>query len=162
MVPKAPEGKLNLQSHNQIENMVKEDKLMNGTEKVVKHLEMTQAVINRLGRNSFLLKSWSMTILVAAMVLIARENLQNQYFVLVLLLPVVGFWILDGYFLWQERLFRQVYEEVRQQSDTDFKMDLGKHRDKPKCSWISAIFSVTLIIFYFIEGLFVCAIAYIF
>ena len=135
---------------------------MNGTEKVVKHLEMTQDVINRLGRNSFLLKSWSMTILVAAMVLIARENLQNQYFVLVLLLPVVGFWILDGYFLWQERLFRQVYEEVRQQSDTDFKMDLGKHRDKPKCSWISAIFSVTLIIFYFIEGLFVCAIAYIF
>lgn len=135
---------------------------MNGTEKVVKHLEMTQAVINRLGRNSFLLKSWSMTILVAAMVLIARENLQNQYFVLVLLLPVVGFWILDGYFLWQERLFRQVYEEVRQQSDTDFKMDIGKHRDKPKCSWISAIFSVTLIIFYFIEGLFVCAIAYIF
>ena len=135
---------------------------MNGTEKVVKHLEMTQAVINRLGRNSFLLKSWSMTILVAAMVLITRENLQNQYFVLVLLFPVVGFWILDGYFLWQERLFRQVYEEVRQQSDTDFKMDLGKHRDKPKCSWISAIFSVTLIIFYFIEGLFVCAIAYIF
>ena len=135
---------------------------MNGTEKVVKHLEMTQAVINRLGRNSFLLKSWSMTILVAAMVLIARENLQNQYFVLVLLLPVVGFWILDGYFLWQEQLFRQVYEEVRQQSDTDFKMDIGKHRDKPKCSWISAIFSVTLIIFYFIEGLFVCAIAYIF
>ena len=27
---------------------------MNGTEKVVKHLEMTQAVINRLGSNSFL------------------------------------------------------------------------------------------------------------
>ena len=135
---------------------------MNGTEKVVKHLEMTQAVINRLGRNSFLLKSWSMTILVAAMVLIARENLQNQYFVLVLFLPVVGFWILDGYSLWQERLFRQVYEEVRQQSDTDFKMDLGKHRDKPKCSWIAAIFSITLIIFYLIEALFVGAIGYYF
>lgn len=135
---------------------------MNGTEKVVKHLEMTQAVINRLGRNSFLLKSWSMTILVAAMVLIARENLQNQYFVLVLLLPVAGFWILDGYFLWQERLFRQVYEEVRQQTDTDFKMDLGKHKGKPKCSWLSAIFSVTLIIFYLIEALFVGAIVYFF
>ena len=33
---------------------------MNGTEKVVKHLEMIQAVINRLGSNSFLVKSWSM------------------------------------------------------------------------------------------------------
>ena len=135
---------------------------MNGIEKVVKHLEMTQSVINRLGRNSFLLKSWSMTILVAAMVLIARENLQNQYFLLALFLPIVGFWILDGYFLWQELLFRQVYEDIRQQADTDFKMDLGKHRNKPKCSWISAIFSITLIIFYLIETLFVCTIAYFF
>ena len=133
---------------------------MSGPEKVVKHLEMTQAVINRLGRNSFLLKSWSMTILVAAMILIARENLQNQYFVLVLFLPIAGFWILDGYFLWQERLFRYVYDEIRQQTDTDFKMDLGKHKGESKCSWISAIFSVTLIIFYLIEVLFVGAIAH--
>ena len=29
---------------------------MNGTEKVIKHLEMTQAVINRLGQNQFLAK----------------------------------------------------------------------------------------------------------
>ena len=135
---------------------------MNGTEKVVKHLEMTQAVINRLGRNSFLLKSWSMTILVAAMVLIARENLQNQYFTLTLLLPIAGFWILDGYFLWQERLLRHVYDDIRKQTDTDFKMDLGKHKGKPKSSWISTIFSVTLIIFYSIEALFVGAIAYFF
>ena len=135
---------------------------MNGTEKVVKHLEMTQAVINRLGRNSFLLKSWSMTILVAAMVLIARENLQNQYFILALFLPIVGFWVLDGYFLWQERLFRQVYDEIREQTDTDFKMDLGKHKGKPKCSRWSATFSQTLVLFYLIEILFVLAIAYFF
>ena len=135
---------------------------MNGTEKVVNHLEMTQAVINRLGRNSFLLKSWSMTILIAAMVLIGKENLQNQYFALSLFLPIAGFWILDGYFLWQERLFRQVYEEIRQQSDTDFKMDLSTHKGKPKCSWISAIFSITLVIFYLIEVLFVGAISYFF
>ncbi len=121
---------------------------MNGTEKVVKHLEMTQVVINRLGRNSFLLKSWSMTILVAAMVLITRENPQNSFSVLVLFLPIVGFWILDGYFLWQKRLFRYVYDDIREQTDTNFEMDLGKHKDKPKSSWISAIFSVTLIIFY--------------
>ena len=133
---------------------------MNGTEKVVKHLEMTQAVIDRLGRNSFLLKSWSMTILVAAMVLIVRENLQNSNFVLVLFLPIIGFWILDGYFLWQERLFRYVYDDIREQTDTNFKMDLGKHKGKPKSSWISAIFSLTLIIFFLIEIIFVGVIAY--
>ena len=128
---------------------------MNGTEKVVKHLEMTQAVINRLGSNSFLVKSWSMTIIIAAMVLIARQDIQNPYFVLVLILPALGFWILDGYFLWQERLFRQVYGEIRVQPDTDFEMNPMKHRDKPKCSWLSAIFSLTLVIFYIVEIAFI-------
>ena len=47
---------------------------MNGTEKVVEHLKMTQAFTDRLGRNSFLVKSWSMTIIAAAMVLIARHE----------------------------------------------------------------------------------------
>ena len=128
---------------------------MNGTEKVVKHLEMTQTVINRLGSNSFLVKSWSMTIIIAAMVLITRQEIQNPYFVLVLILPAIGFWILDGYFLWQERLFRQIYDEIRVQSDTDFEMNPMKHRDKPKCSWFSAFFSITLIIFYIVEIAFI-------
>ena len=128
---------------------------MNGTEKVVEHLKMTQAVINRLGSNSFLVKSWSMTIIVAAMVLIVKPDMQNPYFVLVLIVPVFGFWILDGYFLWQERLFRQVYGEIRVQSDTDFEMNPMKHRNEPKCSWLSAIFSLTLVLFYLIEILFI-------
>ncbi|MCG9126024.1 hypothetical protein JT359_00345 [Candidatus Poribacteria bacterium] len=135
---------------------------MNGTEKVVKHLELVQGIINRLAWNSILLKFVSMTILVAGMVLVARENLQDGYFVLTLFLPIVGFWILDGYFLWQERLFRKVYDDIREQSDTNFKMDLGKHKGEPKCNWIASIFSITLLIFYFIEFLFVGAIAYLF
>ena len=131
---------------------------MNGTEKVVEHLKMTQAVINRLGSNSFWVKSWSMTIIVAAMVLIAKPDMQNSYFVLMLILPVLGFWILDGYFLWQERLFRQVYGEIRVQSDTDFAMNPIKHKDKPKCSWPSAVFSVTLVMFYIIEIAFIAGV----
>ncbi len=53
---------------------------MDGTEKVVRHLEMTQTVINRLGSNSFLLKGWSMTLIVTAMVLIARYERWLDYF----------------------------------------------------------------------------------
>ena len=130
---------------------------MENEEKVIKHLEMTQTVINRLGSNSFLLKGWSMTVIVATMVLIARYDMQNPCIVLAVTVPVLGFWILDGYFLWQERLFRQVYDEVRVQSDTDFKMDVMKHRNKPKCSWWSAVFSVTLIVFYAVEVMFILA-----
>ena len=92
---------------------------MNGTEKVIKHLEMIQAVINRLGRNGLWIKSWSIILIVTGLVLIATQDIQNSYFVLVLTLPALGFWILDGYFLRQERLFRQVYDEIRVQSDTE-------------------------------------------
>ena len=130
---------------------------MDNGEKVIKHLEMTQAIINRLGNNSFLLKGWSMTVIVATMVLIARYDMQNPGIVLAVLLPVLGFWMLDGYFLWQERLFRQVYNEVRVQSDTDFKMDVMKHVNKPPCSWRAAVFSVTLVIFYAVEFVFILA-----
>ena len=62
---------------------------------------------------------------------------------------------LDGYFLWQERLFRQVYDEVRTQETTDFGMNLMKYTDRPKCSWPAAVFSVTLNIFYGLEIVFV-------
>ena len=124
---------------------------MDGTEKVVKHLEMAQAVINRLGSNSFLLKGWSMTIIVTAMVLIARHDIQHPCLSLSLIIPILGFWTLDGYFLWQERLFRKIYDEIRRQSDTDFKMDVMKHKNKPKCSRASAMFSDTLVIFYLAE-----------
>ena len=133
---------------------------MNGTEKVVKHLEMIQAIINRLGKNSFWVKGASLAIIITAGVLMPRGlsvllDVLPDVLSLTVLIPIIlGFWTLDGYFLWQERLFRQIYEEVRQQTDTDFSMDVSKHKAKPECSWTSTVFSVTLIIFYTIEIVF--------
>ena len=107
---------------------------------------MTQTIINRLGSNNFWVKNWSIILIVAGLVLIAKLNMQNLDFVLVLILPALGFCILDGYFLWQERLFRQIYSEIRAQSDIDFEMNLIKHKNKPKCSWLSAIFFLSFVI----------------
>ena len=126
---------------------------MNNAERIVKHLEMTQSVIDRMGRNSFQLKGWSMTIIVAATVLIARTDLQSPFFVFVFLIPILGFWGLDGYFLQQERLFREVYNDVRTQTDTDFEMNLKKHKNKTDCKWRNALRSRALWPFYFLEGL---------
>ena len=125
---------------------------MDGKERVIRHLEMTQGAINPLGGNSFLLKSWSMTALIATMVLISRQDASDPYLALSLILPIAGFfWILDGYFLWRERLFCKVYDEVRQQDETNFKMDFVKYRHAPKCSWRESVFSVTPVFFYSIE-----------
>ena len=131
---------------------------MDGTEKVLEHLKMTQAIIDRLNRNSFWVKTLSVALIISAMVLVA---IQGEKYPIVFFMPitlVLGFWILDGYYLWQERLFREVYNDIRVQSDTDFEMNPMKHKNKPECSWLSAIFSPTLIIFYLME--IVCIIAY--
>ena len=126
---------------------------MNNAERIVKHLEMTQSVIDRMGRNSFQLKGWSMTIIVAATVLIARTDLPSPFFVFVFLIPILGFWGLDGYFLCQEKLFRGIYDDVRKQVDTNFEMNLKAQKNKPNCRWQDAFWSITLRSFYLMEVL---------
>lgn len=127
---------------------------MDDKESVVKHLEVIQGVVNRLGHDSFLVKGWSTTILAAGVIFIARSGTQDEWVTLSFLILVIGFWTLDGYFLWQERLFRKVYDEVRKQETTDFAMNVTKHRSKPKCNWMASMFSVTLNLFYGIQILF--------
>lgn len=128
---------------------------MDNNERILKHLEFIQGVVDRLGRNSFLLKGWSMAVLVAGALLMVRLRPDQPLLALTLLLPVVGFWLLDAYFLWQERLFRAEYDRVRQQDETDFAMNPMQHKNQPKHSWLATSFSVTLVLFYGIEILFV-------
>ena len=113
---------------------------MNDREQIVKHLEIIQGVVNRLGHDSFLVKGWSMTILATGIIFMSRSGIQSRFLLLTFLIPVIGFWVLDGYFLWQERLFREVYNEIRKQETTDFAMNMMKHRNKPNCTRRSSIF----------------------
>jgi hypothetical protein len=87
------------------------------------HLQMVQAVITRMGGNSFLLKGWSVTLVSALFALAADKS--NHTFALIGYLPVLMFWTLDGYFLRQERLFRALYDKVREQdaAKIDFSMN---------------------------------------
>lgn len=135
---------------------------MNDKEQVVKHLEITQGVVNRLASNSFSIKGWSMAILAAAILFIARSNnIYSEYLILTFLIPLFGFWLLDGYFLWQERLFRGVYDDVRQQEKTDFKMDIPAQFKKANNKWRNSIFSLTLGIFYSVEIVFIVTVFFI-
>lgn len=75
------------------------------------HLQMIQAVITRMATNSFWLKGWSITLISALFALAANKI--NTSAVFVAYLPWGVFWLLDGYFLWQERLYRALYDQVR-------------------------------------------------
>lgn len=118
---------------------------------IVEHLKMTQGVINRLAGNSFSLKGWSMTLIVAAFVFLSRNESANENLLFALFLPVIGFWFLDSYYLWQERLFRQVYNDARTKTETDFVMNPMVFLDRPKCCRLASFFSETLVVFYGIE-----------
>lgn len=76
----------------------------------LKHLEFIQANIDRMARNSFLLKAWSVTLVAAIIVLTVRDP--SIYFMLIALFPALMFWGLDGFYLSQERLFRQLHKDV--------------------------------------------------
>jgi hypothetical protein len=79
-------------------------------ESKIAHLGFIQGVINRMGTNSFLLKGWSVTLVAAIFALSSKDA--DQKFVLLAYFPVFVFWMLDAFFLHQEKLFRKLYEEV--------------------------------------------------
>ena len=114
----------------------------------IKHLEFIQGVINRLASDSFRMKGWCVVLVAALFILLAREG--RIEFVGVALVPVLFFWGLDGYFLWQERLFRALYDHVRvlKEDEIDFSMDVSTFKTDRSRTWPSATFSRTLFVFY--------------
>lgn len=117
------------------------------SEKKIKHLEFLQNVITRMNSNSFLLKGWTVTIVSALFALASKDA--NINYVLVSYIAIPIFWILDGFYISQERQYRDLYKEVanKQESEIDFNMDASRF-DKGDRTWISGIFSKTLIPFY--------------
>lgn len=100
--------------------MSREDEL---TDQQVKHLEMVQAVIARLGNDSFVVKGWAVTL--ATVLFGLSVNAKRPGLAAVAVVPTLMFWILDTYYLRSERLFRVFYEHVRtgRAGATHLKMD---------------------------------------
>ena len=114
----------------------------------LKHLELIQGAVNRLASDSFRMKGWTVVLVAALFVLLARH--EQPMVAYIALFPVVAFWGLDGYFLWQERLFRAHYDHVRTLPDDeiDFSMDTRGYRDSVRRRWLGTTLSRTLIFFY--------------
>ena len=114
----------------------------------IKHLEFIQGVINRLASDSFRMKGWCVVLVAALFILLARQG--QVGFVVVALIPVIAFWGLDGYFLWQERLYRALYDHVRalEEDKIDFSMNVSPFMKNRGCTWPNATFSRTLLLFY--------------
>jgi len=118
-------------------------------ENKLKHLEFIQGVINRMAGNLFFLRGWTIT-LIAALLALFVKGTNSNYIIYFLLVLVLVFWILDGYFLSQERLFRALYNHVRKldEKEIDFSMNTSEYKKDKKNTWVCAMFSSTLLVFY--------------
>lgn len=111
------------------------------------HLEMIQGVIDRMAKCSFLLKGWSVVIISALFALSAKDT--DSRFIIVAYFPAFIFWILDAFYLWQERLFRILYDEVRikNEDNIDFSMKTNTESEEAG-DWYKVMFSKTILTFH--------------
>ena len=73
-------------------------------------LKMIQAIIERMARNSFALKGWSVT-LAAALIGLATAD-SNRAFAWIAVGTVVVFGVLDAYYLAIERAYVDLYDSA--------------------------------------------------
>ena len=90
-------------------------------ENKIEHLKMVQNTISRMSANSFNLKGWSITLITGLVAL--HKNSLAIISPLLFLLPLLVFWGLDAYYLYQERLFRRLYDKVRRNEISNFEMN---------------------------------------
>jgi hypothetical protein len=112
----------------------------------LKHLEFIQAAIARMATNSFLFKGWAVTI---AAGLSAFATVNSKVGLLALaLISTMMFWGLDGYYLWLEKCFIDLYSNVavRSEASIDFSMTIDK--SQPLRRWIGACIRPHSFIFY--------------
>lgn len=115
-----------------------------------KEIDLIQACINRMANNSFLLKGWCVSLILAVLAL-SKEQLifSNGWFVFI---PIVLFWGLDTYFLRLERMYRKLYQWVignRPKGNVEYLYDLNAYRFKHDVeNFLCVFFSKSLLMFY--------------
>ena len=116
-------------------------------ERKLKHLDFLQLVITRMNVNSFLLKGWSIT-LIAALFALAAKDAKIEY-VLITYISTPIIWLLDGYYLSQERQYRALYNVVKTKAEENVDFDMNAHPYNVGINtWSRSMLSKTIVIFY--------------
>ncbi|GGS07851.1 hypothetical protein GCM10010269_53630 [Streptomyces humidus] len=115
-------------------------------EQRAKHLEFLQSTIARLSTNSFLIKGWTMTLTGALGAVVTQ--LPKRSVATAALLLTMGFWLLDSYYLRQERMFRSLYEKAAEDPSGIplFTLDADRYSEPVGC--LAVFLSSTMLLFY--------------
>ena len=116
-------------------------------EYMLKEIDIIQDIIKRMAFNSFMIKGWAITLVVVTLLIKGTE----KYQVWLAFIPLLVFWFLDAYFLWQERMYRKLYKWVinNRLKTEEYLFDMDAYRFKNEVQSIPRImFSITLDWFY--------------
>ncbi|MGW6400678.1 hypothetical protein [Streptomyces sp. NPDC055134] len=112
----------------------------------IRHLELIQAVVARMGNNSFLIKGWALTLMGVLLAFAAGNG--SRTVAATGFVPIVAFWLLDGYFLYKERLFRRLYDKVRRPGSDIEPFSLDASAGAERAGALRAAGSLTVALFY--------------
>lgn len=96
---------------------------MEKQENKIKHLEMVESIIERMAKNSFQLKAWAMTLVTVVGALGAKEA--DKRFMLLAFVPIIGFWLLDAFYVQQERRYKALYRSVCEKKEEEIDFNLN-------------------------------------
>ena len=81
---------------------------------LIEEIKIIQDIIKRMAENSFKIKTWAIALVTA--ILLIKYNINNYS---IALIPLMGFWFLDAYYLQQEKIFRKVYDNKVENKTTN-------------------------------------------
>ena len=99
-----------------------------------------------MATNSFLFKGWAITIAAALSAFAAVDT--KRALLTIALVSTAMFWGLDGYYLWLERCFIKLHNEVAAMDETKINFVMTPNKDHAFCNWIKTCFRFHLLFFY--------------
>ena len=122
------------------------DELSKNEKLLIEEIKVIQDVIKRMANNSFSVKTWTITLIVATLLFKGSNN-----HIFIAFIPLIAFWFLDSYYLKQERLFREVHNWITtyrlENDDKLFNLNPTPFNDKVQ-SVFRIMFSVSTLPFY--------------
>ena len=117
------------------------------TDNKIQHLQFIQNVIARMSTTSAIIKGFAITVTIGICTQITTDMMED-WAKFTLLLPLLALMLLDTYYLYLERNYRILYDEIREEKlPADFSMSLS---NITKENYFSCIKSISVCPFYII------------
>ncbi len=129
------------------------------------HLGYIQMTIQRMGHNSFQVKTWCITIIAALLAFYLPQKKEDIRYssTIIAILSVLSFCMIDAYYLFLERGYRRLYDIVAKLDTTckvaDYDMKIPQSARGFK-NFMKAILSRSIGVFYGVLAVFLLIIIY--